>query len=136
MTIIFVEDKTKSIFWRVKECKKSPLTKYYIQRYKFKTTLGIIYPGSVIAEKISKTLEVLNQISENYNFYGEYRFLTPKLQRMCFIRLTQPYSDYACPAWYLNLFEMYFICIYLSELYETVFPNLLKHTCYIVENHF
>ena len=47
------------------------LTKYYIQTYKFKTALARTYPGSVIAEKISKTLQAVNKISDIYNVFLE-----------------------------------------------------------------
>ena len=58
-------------FWRLKDCQECLLTKYYIQTYKFKTALARTYPGSVIAEKIWKTLHVVNKISDIYNVFLE-----------------------------------------------------------------
>ena len=49
-------------------------------------------------------LKFINKINGKSKFpYQKNSFLSPGLRRMLCNALIQPYSDYACPAWYPKL---------------------------------
>ena len=68
----------------------------------------VTYQGCVMDETMSgepMALKIINKINEKLNFlYWKNSFLTPGPRKMLCNFLIQPHLDYACFAWYLNLY--------------------------------
>ena len=68
----------------------------------------VTYQGCVMDETMSgepMALKIINKINEKLNFlYWKNSFLTPGPRKMLCNALIQPHFDYACFAWYLNLY--------------------------------
>ena len=66
--------------------------------------LGCVLDDTMSGEPMAS--KVINKINNKLKLlYRKNMFLTPEIQRMLCNGLFQPYSDYACPAWYPNLTE-------------------------------
>ena len=103
----FGKEETKLILFSSKGKAKNVLQLNFT--YKHINIKQYSYLGCVLDKKISgeaMTLKVLKKISRKFKFlHKKYTYLTKKLHRRLCNALIQPYFDYACPAWYLNLNE-------------------------------
>ena len=108
LSIHLGENKTKFILFGTKlNIKRTePLNIVYgnvkIKQYTKVTYLGCILDESLSGE--SMVLHVLNKINSRLRFlYIQNRFLNKPLRRLLCNTIIQPFSDYACSAWYTTL---------------------------------
>ena len=108
LSIHFGEDKTKSILFSSKHKLKNskPLNIQYkginIKQYSKVTYLGCIFDETLSGD--SMALHVINKVNSRLKFlYRQNKFLSTPLRRLLCNAMIQPFSDYACNAWYPNL---------------------------------
>ena len=110
LSIHFEEDKTKSIlFGSKRKLRKVGKLNITYQCIDIKQNFQVTYLGCILDETMSgetmayKTIKKINS-RLNYLFRKKH-FLTTSLRRLLCNASIQPHFDYACTAWYLNLFK-------------------------------
>ena len=108
LSIHFSEDKTKSILFSSKSkiTKASPLNIQYKgkkgKQYSKVTYLGCTFDETLFRE--STAIHVINKVNSRLRFiYRQNKFFDIPLRRLLCNAMIQPFFDYACNTWYLDL---------------------------------
>ena len=110
LSIHFSEDKTKSILFASK-CKIEKLQQLEviyinvrIKQHSRVTYLGCILQETMSGESLAN--KVKSKVNASFKFlHRKNKYLTPNLRRLHCNVLIQPHFDYACSAWYPNLYS-------------------------------